>query len=271
MQAKPVFRLEDLKNLELVRQIILNRLKYDSDWNQFDYTWGESSRRFVEFERPELREHFIILATEIMWQLVIQGVITPGMNSSNLTLPFFRVTEYGREVLQAERFVPHDSTGYLMELKMEAKTVIGNVAITYVEEALRCFNAGCHLASVLLLGIAAESVFLELCTVIYSSLTRGNDQRTLSPKQPIKQKHRWIINKYLSLPSSVRREQLPESLDLTLTSLYELIRRQRNDLGHPQEKPPELNREQAFIYFRLFPGFVADVEAFADYCRKNRL
>jgi hypothetical protein len=206
-----------------------------------------------------------------MWQLVTQGVITPGMDSSNLTLPFFRITDYGKDVLETERFGPHDPTGYLLGVKNSAKTVVGEVAITYIEEALRCFDTGCQLAAILILGVAAESVFLQLCKVIRSSLKSAADQKTLDNKQTIKNKHRWIVDKYLALPSTIRREQLPESLDLTLTSLYELIRRQRNELGHPQEKPPELSREQSFVFFRLFPGFVSDVEEFADYCQKNGL
>jgi hypothetical protein len=204
-----------------------------------------------------------------MWQLMIQGVITPGMNESNLDLPHFRVTDYGHKVLEAERLLPHDPAGYIEELRAAATTIIGQVTIVYLEEALRCFNAGCHVASVLLLGVAAESVFLQLCNVIESSLKDDADRQEFASKIKIKPKHRWIIQKYQGLPYSVRRNQLPESLDVTLISLYELIRRQRNDLGHPQENPPDLDREEAFIFFRLFPGFVSDAEAFAKYCQEN--
>ena len=56
---------------------------------------------------------------------------------------------------------------------------------------------------------------------------------------------------------------------MTLTSLYDLIRRQRNELGHPQEKLPVLDREATFLYFRLLPGFVRDIDTFADYCQQN--
>lgn len=271
MSEIPIFREEDRNNLEFVRQIILHRLKHDREWHQFDYSWTGFTGKYVDFERTQLRDRFLVLATEVMWQLVTQGIVAPGMNSANLTLPFFHITDYGKTVLETERFVPHDPTGYLKEVRGAAKTVVGEVAITYIEEALRCFNSGCQLAAVLLLGVAAECVLLELCKVIHSSLRSAADQKALDGKQTIKHKHRWIVDKYLALPSSTRRERLPESLDLTLTSLYELIRRQRNDLGHPQEKPPELSREQAFVFFRLFPGFVSDIELFADYCRNNDL
>jgi len=267
----PVFRQQDFNNLELVRQVILYRLKHDRNWTQFDYVWSNTGS-YIEFESHPSRNRFVVLANEIMWTLLMQGVITPGKDAPNPTLPWFRVTDYGQKVLEAERFLPHDPTGYLEDLRASAKTALGQVTIAYIEEALRCFNVGCHLASVLLLGVAAESVFLSLCEIVRSSLQDPQDWGSFDRlDDKVKPKHRWIVKKYQDLPGAVRRNQLPESLDLTLTSLYDLIRRQRNDLGHPQEKPPDIDREQAFIFFRMFPGFVRDIEAFADYCKRNGL
>jgi hypothetical protein len=191
------------------------------------------------------------------------------MNASNLTLPFFRITDYGQKVLESERFIPHDAAGYLEGLRSITGAIATDVTIIYVEEALNCFNAGCHIASVLLLGVAAESIFNHMCDIVRTSLKKSTEQAELNPQLSVKPRHRWIVKKYQNLPKSVRRQQLPDSLDMTLTSLYDLIRRQRNELGHPQDKPPELGREEAFVFFRLFPRFVSDAQAFVAYCQKN--
>ncbi len=269
MPAKTIFRESDFNNLELVRQIIFDRLKHDTTWSRFDYDWAQHDSPYVEFEHQDLRWRFVVLANEVMWQLIIQGVLTVGCDSANPNLPFFRITDYGEMVLKTERFVPHDPTGYLDEIKSVKGSVLTKVAITYIEESLRCFNSGCHVASVLLLGVAAESVFLNLCNAIQSSLKNSNDIKKLDGGLSVKTKHRWVVQRYQDLPSVVRREKLPESIDMTLTSLYDLIRRQRNDLGHPQDKPPKLSREQAFIVFKLFPEFVRDIEDLAKYCKRN--
>lgn len=50
----------------------------------------------------------------------------------------------------------------------------------------------------------------------------------------VKTKHRWIVTKYEALPARIKREHLPDGLDVTLKGVYDLIRRQRNELGHPQ-------------------------------------
>jgi hypothetical protein len=94
MDAKPIFRKSDWNNLELVRQIVLYRLKNDPEWHQFDYIWGERGAQFVEFEYSELRNRFRVLANEVMWQLLVQGVITAGADSNNPNLPFFGIVPH---------------------------------------------------------------------------------------------------------------------------------------------------------------------------------
>lgn len=269
-QTPAVFRDSDFNNLEYVRQIVLKRLKDDTRWNQFDRTWDEHHQKFVSFDPGRLRDRFVVLANEIMWQLIIQGVITVGIDAANPNLPFFRITDYGQEVLKAGRLIPHDPTGYLDELKAIKGDVPSFVMSAYIEEALKCFTAGCHVASVLLLGVAAESVFNHMCDSVGKSLKSTNEKKTLRGKRTVHERHVWLVEKYNNLPGKDKK-QLPESLGLTLSSLYNLIRNQRNELGHPRETPPDMSREDAFISFRVFPGFVRDAQKFSEYCRDNRI
>ena len=71
----------------------------------------------------------------------------------------------------------------------------------------------------LLLGVAAEAAVLDLLKVVDTSLRdEASRQEFAALPDQIRAKHR-LVDKYQSLPSKVRREQLPESLDVTLTSL----------------------------------------------------
>ena len=130
--------------------------------------------------------------------------------------------------------------------------------MAYLEEALRCYTSGCPLASVLLLGVAAESVFLNLWKIVGECLTTDRDKRKfrqLDGKYAIAPKHRWLTDKIAGLPREIQR-QLPENLYMTISTLYDLIRKQRNDLGHPREESPTVDREMAFTTFRLFPTYI---------------
>ena len=83
------FTKDDINNLELVREIVFRRLR-EAKWNQFYDPWGErDTGKLVRFETPDLRKRFIVLMNEVMWQLIIQNVITPGMNANNPELPWF--------------------------------------------------------------------------------------------------------------------------------------------------------------------------------------
>ena len=143
---------------------------------------------------------------------------------------------------------------------------MGQASLPYVEEALRCFTAGCHVASVLVLGVAAEATFLSLCQAVEAAIVDPKEQARFGKLRTVKEKHRRLVQKIEMLPRQEKRNNLPESLDVTLSSLYDLVRRQRNELGHPQAQPPMIDRELAFTYFKLFPTFINDAEALAAYC-----
>ena len=148
-----------------------------------------------------------------------------------------------------------------------AEQTVGEVSLAYVEEALRCFTTGCNNACVLLMGIAAEATFLELCKAIRSNLSESQ-QRKLGDNVSVRQKHRWILGKFESLPTAQRRS-LPETLDTTLNGLHDLIRYARNEIGHPKSSPPNLTRDDAFMFLRVFPTYVRDINKLTQYCQSN--
>ena len=107
------FTRDDLNNLELVRSVILHRLKDDRRYQQMYSQWADDEvRDFVTFQDIGVKDRFFVLENEVLWQLIVQGVITPGMNSSNPAFPWFRITDYGHQVLEDERLTPHDPAGY---------------------------------------------------------------------------------------------------------------------------------------------------------------
>jgi hypothetical protein len=265
-QSKIIFDDSHKDDIGLVREIFLRRLREDGQrWNQFGQLDQEFDR-FLQFPSTAQKWRFDGLLREVIWEFVASGVIAPGngLHSSGANLPFFSITDYGNKVLAAERAIPHDPDGYLAEIRGSGKNCVDTVAIGYIEEALRCFTRSCYTASVLLLGVAAEAVVLRVCELIVAS-TKNQAVRKGFESLPdiVKQKHRWLIQRYESLPAKVRREQLPDGLDVKLTSAYDLIRRQRNDLGHPQQIPLDVDRQHAFVFFQCFLTMVRDLEAFA--------
>jgi hypothetical protein len=255
-------------DIGLVREILLRRLREDGNrWNQFGALDPEFER-FLEFPSITEKYRFDELLRQVIWEFIASGVIAPGngLHYSGANLPFFTITDFGHKVLSAGRAIPQDPDGYLKEISRAGKTCVDAVVSGYIEEALCCFARGCFTASVLLLGVAEEAVVLKVCELIVAAsadpaVRKGYE----SLPDAAKQRHRWLVDLYKALPAKIRREALPDGLDVTLASAYDLIRRQRNDLGHPQAIPPAIDRQHAFVFFQVFLTVVGDLEAFATY------
>jgi hypothetical protein len=154
-------------DLEAVRQIVLERLRRDTAWQQLDNS-GDGFAPFVEyvapaeFEQRNGRHVLLFMAQEVFWQFVVEGILAPGMDSSNLQLPWFHITKYGRDVLASSEPPPYDPTGYLARVRERTASPDPTV-MAYLAESLETFRKGNRVASTVLLGIAAERVFLLLC------------------------------------------------------------------------------------------------------------
>ncbi len=91
---------------EILRSVVFVRLR-KGDWEQL-YMHDTGFNEYFDFG-SDIRggeTRIIPMVQEIFWQLIAQGVITPGINIANPNLPWFRLTNYGKKVIQEERFLP---------------------------------------------------------------------------------------------------------------------------------------------------------------------
>ena len=52
-----------------------------------------------------------------------------------------------------------------------------------------------------------------------------------------------------------RPHDWPDTAALTASVIYNLLRVQRNELGHPQPLPPQMSAEDAFVTLQMFPVY----------------
>jgi hypothetical protein len=55
-------------------------------------------------------------ACEVVWDLIIEGIVRPGPLNSDQGLPCFHVTDYGRARIEEGPATPYDPDGYLKSL-----------------------------------------------------------------------------------------------------------------------------------------------------------
>jgi hypothetical protein len=206
----------------------------------------------------------------IMWDLIIEGVIRPGLNDGvNNALPFFHVTERGTAALEEGPAAPYDPDGYLKRLARDVPKV-DSIIIVYLNESLHTFRINCLLSSTIALGCASEKALLLLIDAYAESLKKPTEQEKFLKatfgkmiKTQFDELRKAIDN---DLRGRVTRE-LKEGLDVELNAIFDFIRQQRNDAGHPTGKIVE--RERAYANLVVFPTYLRKVYALIDWLAAN--
>jgi hypothetical protein len=214
---------------------------------------------------------FLEAVYSLLWQLVVEGVIRPG--SSSLDFPFITVTDYGNRVINNENAHPHDVERFLNQIRSGQQ--IDPTVEAYLVESLHSFRQNRLVASAVLLGVAAERTFLIIAKSLLEALKDANEQakfKRLLDRQPMKPKQDWVHAKLLELDENRRKlpDNFPESTPLMNTGIYDLIRQQRNDLGHPRDVPPKIERGQLEASLFLFSQYYRSAEQLFSYLTSHK-
>lgn len=204
------------------------------------------------YEPPRLDPHQAEIARDVFWDLFRQGYITLGINDSNPTWPWFRLSYFGERSLRAGDDPPrfHNPSSYLDVVRARLGQ-LDPITERYLTEAIGCFYSGCYLASCVMVGGAAEKEFLRLaerlaCSSQAPTFAPVQNERTLLQK--IRKFGNILDNMSRTLPSGVR-----EDLDTHFSSIQALIRNFRNEAGHPSGA--QIDREQTYVLLQLFIPF----------------
>ncbi|MFO0794185.1 MAG: hypothetical protein U0586_08965 [Candidatus Brocadiaceae bacterium] len=68
---------------------------------------------------------------EIIWDLIVERVVTIGINSSNPAWPHLKLTGYGKKIINSSMPVPHDPSGYVNRIKTEIPN-LDTIILTYL-------------------------------------------------------------------------------------------------------------------------------------------
>ena len=209
---------------------------------------------------------------EIIWSLIVQGVLVPGLNDANEGWPFLRLTDYGRRCLAEERLLPHDPDGFLLQFTKEVPSA-DSVIVDYLEEALQCFLRGQNRAAAVMLGGASEKAVLLLFEAYGNAITNPIRQKKffedLERANSIFRKYEIFDKRF-----ATTRPQLPielqENVNSLLRGVFDLIRSSRNDAGHPTSGVL-VDRDTVYSHLRLFVPYCKRIYGLIDWLSTNRL
>lgn len=272
---------------ETLRTFLLEYLKdFSRPDQQNQLGWDLCYRnvsRLVRDRRPSdigsgelLRDEDAALLKHIVWDLVIERVLVPGTNHPRTTndgWPFLSITSHGKKVIAEQRPTPYDPDGYLAALKKFCPSVSLTV-VEYLAEAIGTFRTGNSLASAVMLGAASEMVFDELSIAIPQTLSdQAKRDKLASKMQRGKMKDRiaatvgWCCNNRAILPGTWSGDEQVEDIE----RIADLIRRRRNEAGHPQDPPKRPTRDQMYSYLMVFPEYCTHLYVLKDWADKNAI
>jgi len=204
----------------------------------------------IRQQTDEYDRRDVLTLHEVVWDLLLQGVLAPGKNSLNLNLPFVHVTEYGARCLEEGSILLHDPDGYVAHLLEICGDGVNPLVIESVREGLLDYLAGRPAAAVVMLARAAEDLYDHLCVVLIE-----NARRLGRSIQRLEQSARGSPERYRAILRALTARRLPatleEQIEPCLTGLSILIQLVRTSDGRPRH--PVVERDTALAYLLLFP------------------
>jgi hypothetical protein len=211
----------------------------------------------------------------VIWELIIQGLVVPGTGigsgAGSPELPFFQVTEWGKKCLASGEFTPYDTGRYIERLKAKV-TQVDPTVILYLTESLTGFRGASYLGSAVMLGVGAETLLLSLRDAVHAALDTPAKQAKFASDtkgRPAKRIYDEIRKRLDPIMQLISNDLGKEDITAELTGIFDMIRKTRNEAGHPTGRKVE--REEAFALLQLFPLYCSAGYAAIEWLGKNPL
>jgi len=206
---------------------------------------SEASRR-LDLRSLELEQALLTY----WYDLFRTGHLSWGYNLSNPDAPFCHLTDQGRMTLENLSRDPANPDGYFANLKKIG--ILNPIAESYLKEAIKTYNSDCFKASAVMIGVAAESIILELRDELVNRIKSIG-------RTPSKDLEDWRIKRVLDgfkaeldLHKNDMSKQLIEAVESYWPAFTYQIRKTRNEAGHPVNIEP-VTSDTIHASLLLFP------------------
>jgi hypothetical protein len=209
---------------------------------------------------------------EIINEWVNNGLLAFGNKNDldNTVFGWLTVTEYGRECFQNGTILPYDPDKYLTEYKILVPQV-DNITLEYLAEAITSYNRDLLLSSTVTLGVASENSIILLIEAFINAMNNG--RRKTNFMNSINRSR--IARQFSSFKSELLyfNSQIPpnlkQDLDTYLDGIFNFIRLNRNQAGHPTGSKP--TKKVALHNIQMFVDYSRRVFNLRDFFINNRL
>lgn len=242
-----LFRLVELKAID--KGLIKDALNLS-----FSFAWGSGLGNYFSGDNTNFTPNEIEKISESFYFLLNNNIIGPGSYGSSSYLPYFHLSEYGRQCAEQGKkdVLPYDSDGYLA--KLDSIPNLDEWVKFYIKEALKCYNASAYNSSLVMLGLASECLAENLIKKFTELLDKSRN--TYTPNQNINMNNFSSLKHYfeskLELSKTISKkfkcfektfdnisnleDDIKSSFDPTVRQTFvNFLRLTRNEVAHPNE------------------------------------
>ncbi len=169
-------------------------------------------------------------------ELFRTGYLAWGFDLSNPDPPFFHLTEQGFRALAAFSRDPANSRGYLEYVS--SRVALSPIALSYLREAIDCYVAGLVKAAAVMVGVAAESLVIELRDATVQKLKALGQTVPVAMNEWRSRTIATALQKFLESKRGTLPRELYERYEAYWPPFTHQIRSARNDAGHPASVDP---------------------------------
>ena len=225
------------------------------------------------YQRKQLNPFDKLTINEIIWDLILEHVVTPGAEWEEQGFPpHFRLTKFGQDYISQSAPHYYDPQGYMGFLKNIAQN-IDSVIEQYIFESLNCYRRQLFFASAVMIGAAAEKAILLLLQAITDSMSNPSKKRKAVQllDRPNLPEIFDMIRK--TIDPLIKAKTIPYSVHQGCTehlmSLFEMIRVQRNDAIHPITG--QVDRTKVFLSLQTIPTALESINRLIEWFGSNSI
>lgn len=188
------------------------------------------------------------------------------LNEQNLKL-----TEDGKRCLKEGNIIPLDPSGYVEEIKKSVSN-IDPIICEYLTESVTAFNRNLILSSTITLGVASEQAMLILMES-FTCYIKNSDQfksvkDTLEGEDYIFKKYKAFKDALSQLPRNVK-SGFTQNFDVHIDTLFNFIRLNRNETGHPLGCDRDKNIQSANL--QAFKSYLVGIYKLINFFKQTTL
>jgi len=235
-----------------------------------------SINAIISQAKAKLGQNFLlpdedIIHEEVHMLLLNNILMRAGQWGEMIPVQHLKLTEYGKKCLEQDDIIPLDPSGYIEEIK-RILPQLDPVVLEYLSESITAFNRDLILSSTIILGVASEQAMLILMESFGNYISKSKQFKSIKEKlegeDSIFRKYKLFKESLIQLPKNIKAN-FPQNFDVHIDTLFNFIRLNRNETGHPLGGGKDKNIQAANL--QAFKSYLVDIYKLIDYFTHNFL